>query len=171
MKIAELRSWFNGIDSDKSGQITAAELGRAQFAGKTLAADTCAKLLNIFDTDGSGHLGFFEFSALHQFVSSAISAFYMFDADGSGKLSQREVQQALHQSGFVFMEHTMEALYKKFQAVKSLAAAGQLSIDDYLKMTAYLGQIRSTFFAQDSDHDGIVQFNMESLVQLVTRLS
>lgn len=169
MKLAELRSWFNGIDADRSGQISSLELRRAQFAGRNLNPATCANLLKIFDTDGSGQLGFFEFAALHQFVTSAITSFYMFDADGSGKLSQREVQQALNQAGFVFMESTIDVLYKKFQSLKLAGTLGQLSIDDYLNLTAFLGQIRSTFFAQDTDRDGIVQFTLESLVQLVSR--
>lgn len=171
MKIAELRSWFTSIDTDKSGHITVTELQRAQFGGKTLEQQTSRTLLRMFDQDLSGHIGFFEFAALHQFVTWAIGAFHMFDADDSGKLSERELGSALQHAGFQFSEATLAIIYKKFQGTPGFGASAQLTLDQFLRVCAYLGQIRAAFWVLDSDRDGIAQFNLESLVQTVSKMA
>lgn len=170
MKIAELRSWFTTIDADKSGRISLAELQKAQFGGRTLELATAKTLLRMFDQELSGQIGFFEFAALHQFVTWAIGAFMMFDADSSGKLSQRELAEALRHAGFQFTESTMDVIYKKFQTTPGFGAAAQLTLNQFLRVCAYLGQIRASFWILDSDRDGVAQFNLESLVQVVSKM-
>lgn len=177
MKITELRAWFSSVDTDKSGSISLTELQRAQFAGKTVQLDTAKQLLRMFDSDQSGCLGFFEFAALHQFVIWCIGAFNTYDADSSGRLNQRELTAALHHAGFQFQDATMDLLYRKFQLTPtgtatsaSAAVAAQLNLDQFLRVCAYLGQIRSSFWVLDTDKDGVIQLGLEALVQVVSRM-
>jgi hypothetical protein len=57
---AELQSlwaWFNTVDRDRSGTITAAELTVMNFGGKSLEPRTAQKLIRIFDRDRSNSIG------------------------------------------------------------------------------------------------------------------
>eukprot|EP00010_Vexillifera_abyssalis_P008753 CAMPEP_0201546586 /NCGR_PEP_ID=MMETSP0173_2-20130828/2843_1 /ASSEMBLY_ACC=CAM_ASM_000268 /TAXON_ID=218659 /ORGANISM="Vexillifera sp., Strain DIVA3 564/2" /LENGTH=299 /DNA_ID=CAMNT_0047955277 /DNA_START=26 /DNA_END=925 /DNA_ORIENTATION=- len=170
MRVAELRGWFDSADKDRSGEITASELAQMQFGGKKFSLATAKKLMKVFDTDLSNTIGFFEYAALHQFITSIQAAFYMFDKDKSGKLDQTEVTHALQQAGFAMSPNTIKDVYKKFQSGNTTFGRNGLTFEQFLALSAYLGQIRATFFAADTDRDGWISLNLEKLIQLATHL-
>lgn len=190
-EVAELRGWFASVDKDRSGTISLSELSQMQFGGKKFSQQTAKMLMNVFDEDRDGTIGFFEYCVLHKFITGMQGAFYAFDRDGSNSLELHEVRQALAQGGFQFSEATVQMIFKKFQSkVKATAstagrygaggkygatsAAGKanknkgLDFETFIQMSAYLGQVRSTFTLHDKDRDGWLTINLETLVQLST---
>jgi EF-hand domain pair len=62
-----LKQWFAATDSDKSGEISAAELVTAKWPGDAkLDRETIHKLIRVFDNDYSGSISFYEYASLHK---------------------------------------------------------------------------------------------------------
>eukprot|EP00008_Paramoeba_atlantica_P010768 CAMPEP_0201480416 /NCGR_PEP_ID=MMETSP0151_2-20130828/4900_1 /ASSEMBLY_ACC=CAM_ASM_000257 /TAXON_ID=200890 /ORGANISM="Paramoeba atlantica, Strain 621/1 / CCAP 1560/9" /LENGTH=298 /DNA_ID=CAMNT_0047862257 /DNA_START=86 /DNA_END=979 /DNA_ORIENTATION=+ len=153
-RMMELRGYFSSVDKDKSGHISAQELTHLQFAGKTFSLVTAKDLLKVFDVDKSGSISFEEYAALHQFVVSMQAAFYQHDRDGSGKLDTKEVLAALQQGGFTLSQPTVDSVIKKFKTGSAGFGAQGLDFEQFLRMSAFLGQIRSTFMVHDVNRSG-----------------
>ena len=67
---AELRQAFDAFDTDKSGQISTAELKVVlDQCGVAVTAEQCAQLIKMFDANNSGKMEFNEFEKL---VSEAL---------------------------------------------------------------------------------------------------
>jgi len=166
----ELRGWFKSVDKDNSGHITARELSQMQFAGQKFSLATAEKLIKVFDLDGSRSISFHEYAALHQFISGMNTAYQQHDRDGSGKLDEKEVHLALQAGGFQLSSQTVRQLYRKFKQGNTSFAAGGLNFEQFLCMAAYLGQCRATFMVHDTNRNGWIQINLETLVQITTAL-
>mmetsp|Transcript_32830 Transcript_32830/g.91930 ORF Transcript_32830/g.91930 Transcript_32830/m.91930 type:complete len:277 (+) Transcript_32830:86-916(+) len=169
-RMLELQGAFASVDKDRSGHITATELTNLQFGGKKFGLATAKKLLKVFDVDGSGSISFQEYAALHQFVMSMQGAFFQFDRDRSGKLDKTEVTQALVAGGFQLTQKTVDDLIKKFKQSQQRFAAQGLDFEQFLQMSSYLGQVRSTFMVYDTNRSGWINLNLEQLVQISTAL-
>ena len=58
----QIASFFQQVDADKSGQISAQELHRAlSLGGNNFSPDVVNRLMLIFDQDRSGQIGLFFF--------------------------------------------------------------------------------------------------------------
>jgi Ca2+-binding EF-hand superfamily protein len=74
-ELSELRKWFMAVDRDRSGGISAYELQNLAFGGKPLGFPTAAKLVKVFDKDGSLNVEFHEYAVLHKFISNMQSTY------------------------------------------------------------------------------------------------
>jgi len=168
-EVQQLKAWFDAVDRDKSGSITAQEIASMNFGTKTFRLDTADLLVKIFDTDRSGSIGFYEYAALHKFIMSVQNAFYAFDTDRSGSLEEAEVAQALGQAGFRFAPQVVRALIVKFAKQNASYTSRGLGLDfeAFIQLSGYLGVLRSAFTSQDYDRDGLITINFEQLVMMV----
>jgi len=66
----QLWSWFAAVDTDHSGAINISELERALINGDwtPFDLDTIKLLINMFDTDRNGTIGFAEFAGLWKYI-------------------------------------------------------------------------------------------------------
>ncbi len=63
--------WFDAIDKDKNGQLTALELQNAlQLGGLDFSLATVAHIIRIHDRDGKGAITLEEFGKLHEFLAN-----------------------------------------------------------------------------------------------------
>jgi len=125
--------------------------------------ETSKKLVKVFDSDGSGNIGFYEYASLHRFVTSLQQAFNAFDRDRSGTLEFSECQQALSQGGFFVSPNTMNKVFRRFASTPS-----GIKFEDFIQMCAFLGQVRSLFTTADYDRDGWIQLNLDSFMDLAS---
>jgi len=169
-KYAKLRDTFNQLDRDRSGQITALEFTSLSFEGKKFSLETSKCLVKVFDSDRSGQISFSEFAALFQFVSMIAASFTANDQDRSGKLSTFEVLNALMRSGFQLSQPTVDALLKKFPSKSFGRGPPGIDYETYLQMSAFLGQIQSTFLLYDVHRSGMVTMTMDQLCMLCSAL-
>jgi Ca2+-binding EF-hand superfamily protein len=165
-QINELQTWFNAVDKDHSGTISAQELASQPFAGQPLGYNTATKLINIFDKDFSGQLDFVEYASLHQFLLRMQNAFYTADRDRSGYLDDREIFEALQASGFQLSYPTVKEVCSRFDYIPGRG----LSIFSYLQVCIHLARLRSIFEWNDVQRRGTVTLTYDQLSHISTHL-
>ncbi|GAU33679.1 hypothetical protein TSUD_310870 [Trifolium subterraneum] len=75
-RAAVLREWFDRVDSDKSGSITALQLKTALAVGNLeFSLSVVQQMIRIYDFDRNGTMSFQEFVALNNFLLKVQHAF------------------------------------------------------------------------------------------------
>eukprot|EP01091_Cochliopodium_minus_P019845 TRINITY_DN846_c0_g1_i1.p1 TRINITY_DN846_c0_g1~~TRINITY_DN846_c0_g1_i1.p1 ORF type:complete len:144 (-),score=39.69 TRINITY_DN846_c0_g1_i1:319-750(-) len=75
-EMLEITSWFQSIDRDRSGSITANEIQHCTFGQLPLGFEVAQKLVRVFDKDKSGTIDFYEYAAMHKFLALMQGAFF-----------------------------------------------------------------------------------------------
>jgi len=178
----QLWAWFSAVDVDRSGHISPLELQRALINGdwSTFDLDTVKLLMNIFDTDRSGTIGFNEFTGLWKYIKDWQGVFHHFDRDRSGTIEGNELQAALSQFGYRLSPMLLTLLQRKYD-VKASAPQTQthggfpgsqqqqqgITFDRFVRACVVVKQLTESFSALDTDHDGWVQMNYDQFMQTV----
>jgi Ca2+-binding EF-hand superfamily protein len=156
-----LRAWFDSVDIDRSGRISAAELQRAlQSGGMQFSLETTARMVRMYDQNNTGSIDFPEFQQLHQFIQSMTQGFRSRDRDGSGTLAAGEVFAALTSSGYNVSPQTFDFLMRRFDSKRR----GCLGFDDYIDLSITVSTARNTFAFYDRARTGQVTFNFENFL-------
>jgi len=173
----QLWSWFSAVDVDRSGQISAAELQRALINGdwSTFDLDTVKLLMNMFDTDRSGQIGFNEFSGLWKYIKDWQGVFQHFDRDRSGSIDGTELQNALNQFGYRLSPQLLNLLQRKYASAPQThggypGVQQGITFDRFVRACVVVKQITEAFSALDTDRDGWVQINYDQFLQTVLSL-
>jgi len=176
----QLWSWFVSVDKDRSGAISANELQRALVNGDwtTFDLDTVKLLMNIFDTDRSGTIGFNEFSGLWKYIKDWQGVFLHFDRDRSGTIDGQELQQALNQFGYRLSPQLLTLLQRKYGSAPGpaaprgypAAAPPGITFDRFVRACVVVKQLTESFTTLDTDRDGWVQLNYERFLETVLTL-
>mmetsp|Transcript_25021 Transcript_25021/g.27830 ORF Transcript_25021/g.27830 Transcript_25021/m.27830 type:complete len:244 (+) Transcript_25021:27-758(+) len=159
--IYQLQSWFQSIDTDRSGTIAAQELAGVAFHGRPLGLPCAVKIIRAFDKDKSGSIDFREYVALHQFLTQMTQAFFVADADRSGSIDPREAWTAVSQAGFSLSQPTITALSTKFNNT-----GYGLSFEAFLMAMAHLAIVRSIFEWNDAARSGFVRLSFDQLAHI-----
>ncbi|KAL6040870.1 Programmed cell death protein 6 [Balamuthia mandrillaris] len=160
-ELSQLQAWFNSVDTDRSGLISASELARQSWGGNRFGEQTAKLLIRVFDRQKRGEINFQEYAQLHKFVMSMVQAFQSFDTRRTGALDANAINQALNKGGFRFSAETINILVKKYSGDRGL-----LSFENFIQLCAFLGQVKSTFEWSDSDRDGSVAVDLYQLIGL-----
>jgi len=176
----QLWSWFNSVDKDRSGSISASELQRALINGDWSAfdLDTVKLLMNIFDTDRSGTIGFSEFAGLWKYIKDWQGVFLHFDRDRSGTIDGQELQAALNQFGYRLSPQLLNLVQRKYGSAPAPAAARGypaapqpgITFDRFVRACVAIKQLSESFSALDGDHDGWIQLSYEKFMETVLLL-
>jgi len=171
----QLWSWFVSVDHDRSGAISAHELQRALVNGDwtPFDLDTVKLLMNIFDVDRSGTIGFNEFSGLWKYIKDWQGVFLHFDRDRSGSIDGNELQAALAQFGYRLSPQLLNLVQRKYVPAAGgyrAAAPPGITFDRFVRACVVVKQITETFVALDTDRDGWVQINYDKFLQTVLTL-
>jgi Ca2+-binding EF-hand superfamily protein len=159
-----IRAWFDSVDRNRSGSISAMELAMANFGGRPLGFELSNKFIKVFDKDRSGTIEFNEYLGLHQFLTVMTNAFIMGDRDRSGYLDPTEIFTALMAGGFQLSLPTVQALVAKFDRART----GMITYETFLLMTAHLAHVRSIFEWNDPSRTGRVTYNYDQLTLVTT---
>jgi len=179
----QLWSWFSSVDKDRSGSISAAELQRALINGDwtPFDLDTVKLLMNIFDTDRSGTIGFNEFSGLWKYIKDWQGVFLHFDRDRSGTIDGQELQSALNQFGYRLSPQLLSLVQRKYdekgsapapEAARGYAAASPpgITFDRFVRACVVVKQLTESFSSLDGDRDGWIQLSYEKFMETVLLL-
>ncbi|PSN52322.1 hypothetical protein C0J52_11408 [Blattella germanica] len=126
----EVQQWFNAVDRDRSGKISAKELQSALIngQGKNFSDAACQLMIAMFDRDKSGTIDVNEFQQLYNYINQWLATFRTYDRDNSGHIEEAELSQALQQMGFRFSPE-----FVKFLVTKSdLQNHRQMSVDQFI---------------------------------------
>ncbi|GAA6038578.1 hypothetical protein JCM8097_009428 [Rhodosporidiobolus ruineniae] len=167
----QLRQWFDACDTDRSGAITEAELKQALVNGDwtPFSDDTVKMLMNIFDVDRSGTIGFNEFAGLWQYIKEWQGVFRQFDRDRSGAMDGHELSVALSQFGYNLSPQIIDLLQKKYSPLRGDPSAGPpgITFDRFVRCCVAVKQLSEGFKQHDQDRDGWINVSYEQFMSLV----
>ncbi|KAL1918742.1 uncharacterized protein VTP21DRAFT_2764 [Calcarisporiella thermophila] len=168
----QLLMWFKAVDSDNSGYLTVEELQRALINGdwSPFNIETCRLMVNMFDTDNSGTINFQEFAGLWKYIEDWKRLFQTFDTDKSGTINAQELQNALRTFGYNLSPSFIDLLIKKFDkyaGTKNKTGARDVTFDSFVQACVTVKTLTDAFRRYDGDHDGWIQINYETFLELV----
>jgi len=112
----QLWQWFQTVDADRSGSISASELREALVNGdwSSFDLDTVKMLMGIFDTNRSGTVDFNEFAGLWKYIKDWQGVFRHFDTDRSGFIDGDELHHALSNFGYNLSPTVLNLIEQKY---------------------------------------------------------
>jgi len=170
----QLWQWFNTVDTDRSGAITVNELERALINGDwtPFDLDTVKMLMQIFDSDRSGTIGFNEFAGLWKYIKDWQNVFRHFDRDRSGSIDGQELREALGQFGFNLSPPLLDLLQRKYASTVSQYGGPPpgITFDRFVRACVVVKQLSEAFGRLDTDRDGWIQINYDQFMNTVLSL-
>ncbi|KAJ3077436.1 hypothetical protein HK102_005242, partial [Quaeritorhiza haematococci] len=155
-----LWKFFNDVDTDGNGHITGEELRQALINGDwtPFDLDTVQMMLNMFDRDMTGTIGFNEFQGLWKYICDWQKCFLQFDRDRSGSISRTELKQALTAFGYNVSEPVADMLVTKF----AKRGAKEITFDKFIQICVTVRSLTDAFRRLDTDSDGWVNMNYDT---------
>ncbi|KAG1819566.1 uncharacterized protein BJ212DRAFT_1341646 [Suillus subaureus] len=154
----QLWQWFCAVDTDRSGALSVTELQAALVNEFDL--DTVKMLMNIFDTDRSGTIGFNEFAGLWKYIAEWQRVFKHFDRDHSGSIEGRELAEALRSFGYNLSPPLLQALEIRY------ASGAPSAYGPPPEHCVTVKTLTETFQRADHDNDGWIQLNYEEFLKI-----
>ncbi|KAG1749015.1 EF-hand [Suillus paluster] len=162
----QLWQWFCAVDTDRSGALSVTELQDALVNEFDL--DTVKMLMNIFDTDRSGTIGFNEFAGLWKYIAEWQRVFKHFDRDHSGSIEGRELAEALRSFGYNLSPVLLQALEIRYAsgAPSAYGPPPGITFDRFVRACVTVKTLTETFQRADHDNDGWIQLNHEEFLKI-----
>ncbi|XP_021298181.1 sorcin-like isoform X2 [Herrania umbratica] len=155
-----LREWFNRVDSEKTGSITATQLKSAFAIGNLdFPLSVVQQMIRMYDFDRNGTMSFEEFLALNKFLIKVQQAFSDLERN-RGFLSTDDVYEALNKIGFSLDTPAFYAACESFDQKKN----GRLQLDDFISLCIFLQSARNLFNAFDTAKQGRVTLDLNQFV-------
>jgi Ca2+-binding EF-hand superfamily protein len=126
-------------------------------------------LMNIFDTDRTGAIGFNEFVGLYKYIGDWQNVFRRFDRDRSGSIEGHELAEALRSFGYNLSPSILTLIEQKY-ALGPSAQYGPppgISFDRFVRACVVVKTLTEAFQRADTDRDGWVQLNYEQFMKMV----
>jgi Ca2+-binding EF-hand superfamily protein len=166
-----LWGFFTQVDADGSGSITVDELQKALVNGNwtKFDLDTVKLLMNIFDTDRSGSIGFAEFSGLWKYIADWQGVFRHFDRDQSGSIEGRELAEALRSFGYNLSPPLLMLIEQKYASgpIGGYGPPPGITFDRFVRACVAVKTLTESFQRADTDRDGWVKMNYEQFMTMV----
>ncbi|CCL99156.1 uncharacterized protein FIBRA_01171 [Fibroporia radiculosa] len=187
----QLWRWFSAVNTNHSGAISVKELQNALVNGdwSKFDLDTVKMLMNMFDVDRSGSIGFngarlvppharvhqpsdrkpAEFCGLWKYIQDWQKVFKHFDRDRSGTIEGYELAEALGSFGYNLPPTILTLIEQKYA---SGPAPGNgpppgISFDRFVRACVVVKALTEAFHRVDTDRDGWVQLNYEDFMKIV----
>jgi len=167
----QLWQWFSAVDTDRSGSISVNELQAALVNGNwsNFDLDTVKMLMNMFDTDRSGTIGFAEFSGLWKYISDWQGVFRHFDRDRSGSIDGQELSEALRTFGYNLAPSLLALIEQKYASgpTTGYGPAPGITFDRFVRACVTVKTLTEAFQRVDTDRDGWVTISYEEFMKIV----
>ncbi|KAE8008875.1 hypothetical protein FH972_005346 [Carpinus fangiana] len=147
---AILREWFQRVDSEKTGNLTAIQLKRAMAVGNLeFSLSVVQQMIRMYDFDRNGTMSFDEFVALNKFLLKVQQAFSDLER-GRGYIVPGDVNEALVKIGFSLDSPAFYTVCESFDQKKN----GQFRLDDFISLCIFLQSARNLFNSFDTAKQG-----------------
>ncbi|KAJ7967081.1 Calcium-dependent protein kinase SK5 [Quillaja saponaria] len=155
-----LREWFEQVDSEKTGSITALQLKRALAVGNLdFPLSVVQQMIRMYDFDRNGMMSFEEFVALNRFLLKVQHAFSDLER-GRGFLLTDDVYEALVKIGFTLDSPAFYTVCESFDQNKN----GRFRLDDFISLCIFLQSARNLFNSFDTAKQGRVTLDLNQFV-------
>ncbi|KAH7518269.1 hypothetical protein FEM48_Zijuj09G0153600 [Ziziphus jujuba var. spinosa] len=157
---AILREWFDRVDSEKIGSITASQLKSALSVGNLeFPLSIVQQMIRVYDFDRNGTMSFEEFVALNKFLLKVQQAFSDLER-GRGYLVPDDVYKALVKIGFLLDTPAFLTACESFDQKKN----GRFRLDDFISLCIFLQSTRNLFNSFDTAKQGRVTLDLNQFV-------
>ncbi|KAI8357773.1 hypothetical protein B0O80DRAFT_522116 [Mortierella sp. GBAus27b] len=167
---ASLRTWFDSVDADRSGQLSTEELQRALVNGdwSPFNIETVRLMMNMFDTDNSGLIAFQEFAGLWKYIEDWRKCFKAFDRDQSGSIDFNELKTAMQTFGYNLSDNFLRLIIKKFdRRGKGSKGGNDVSFDNFVQIAVTVKSLTDAFQRIDPERKGYATIAYEQFLELV----
>ncbi|KAK7111770.1 programmed cell death protein 6-like isoform X1 [Littorina saxatilis] len=161
----ELWGWFQAVDQDRSGKITAEELRQALMNGNMspFNTETCRLMIGMFDRDRSGTIDVQEFAALWKYVQDWKGCFDRFDTDRSGNIDVNELNNAFRTFGYNLSPQFSQLVVRMFDR----SGRGTINFDDFIQASVMLKSFTDKFRNKDTNQQGMIRISYEEFLDMV----
>lgn len=157
---AALREWFQRVDSNNTGNITAPQLQRALGVGNLdFSLSIVQQMIRMYDFDMNGTMNFEEFVALNKFLLKVQTAFAERER-GRGYLIPDDVYEALLKLGFSLDSPAFYTVCESFDQNKR----GMVQLDDFISLCIFVQSARNLFNSFDTSKQGRVTLDFNQFV-------
>lgn len=155
-----LREWFNRVDSEKTGSITATQLKTTLAIGNLeFPLSIVQQMIRMYDFDKNGTMNFQEFVALNKFLLKVQQAFADLER-GRGFLVPDEVYEGLVKIGFSLDSPAFYTVCESFDQKKN----GRFRLDDFISLCIFIQSARNLFNSFDTAKQGRVTLDLNQFV-------
>ncbi|KAL6346781.1 hypothetical protein AAG906_002897 [Vitis piasezkii] len=155
-----LREWFNRVDSEKTGSITATQLKTTLAVGNLeFPLSIVQQMIRMYDFDKNGTMNFQEFVALNKFLLKVQQAFADLER-GRGFLVPDEVYEGLVKIGFSLDSPAFYTVCESFDQKKN----GRFRLDDFISLCIFIQSARNLFNSFDTAKQGRVTLDLNQFV-------
>ncbi|GMH16330.1 hypothetical protein Nepgr_018171 [Nepenthes gracilis] len=157
---AVLREWFDRVDSERTGSITATQLKKALSVGNLdFPLSVVQQMIRMYDFDRNGTMSFEEFVALNKFLLKVQQAFSDLERD-RGYLVHDDVYEALVKFGFSLDSPAFYTVCESFDQKKN----GRYRLDDFISLCIFLQSARNLFNSFDTAKQGRVTLDLNQFI-------
>ncbi|XWS20559.1 hypothetical protein CRYUN_Cryun31cG0112200 [Craigia yunnanensis] len=159
---AILREWFERVDSEKTGSITATQLKSAFAIGNLeFPLSVVQQMIRMYDFDRNGSMSFEEFLALNKFLIKVSRLLSTLNSNRNrGFLGTDDVFEALNKIGFSLDSPAFYTACESFDQKKN----GRFQLDDFISLCIFLQSARNMFNAFDTAKQGRVTLDLNQFV-------
>ncbi|KAL5791335.1 hypothetical protein ACOSQ2_006223 [Xanthoceras sorbifolium] len=157
---AILREWFDRVDSERTGSITAAQLKSAFAIGNLdFPLSVVQQMIRMCDFDRNGTMSFQEFVALNKFLLKVQHAFSELER-GHGYLVPDDVYKALVKIGFSLDSPSFYTACESFDQKKN----GRFRLDDFISLCIFLQSAQNLFSSFDTAKQGRITLDLNQFI-------
>ncbi|KAF9191964.1 nuclear protein [Haplosporangium sp. Z 11] len=167
---ANLRYWFDAVDTDHSGRLSTEELQRALVNGdwSPFNIETVRLMMNMFDQDNSGLISFNEFAGLWKYIEEWRACFQAFDKDKSGYIDFNELKTAMQTFRYNLSDNFLRLIIKKYdKRGKNPEGRGDVSFDNFVQIAVTVKSLTDAFQRIDREGKGYATIGYEQFLELV----
>merc|ERR1712110_669363 len=159
----QTQQWFNAVDQDRSGQISAQELQKALVNGNwsNFSEEACRMMIEMFDKEKKHSINIHEFGALFQYINQWKATFESIDKDRSGFVESAELSQAFQQMGYRFSPTFVQNLLAKYDP-----KTRRLTLDNFIVACTQIQRLTTSFRTRDREMRGQATLAYEDFVGL-----
>jgi len=156
-----IAQWFNAVDVDKNGEISATELQAALVNSdhSHFREEACRMMIDMYDKDKTGTIEVHEFSQLFGSINQWKAVFEAHDKDRSGRIEQAELDQAFQQMGFRFSPTFVQNLLAKYDP-----KTRRLSLDNFIVACVQIQRLTTSFKTRDREMRGQATMAYEDFI-------
>ena len=159
-----LQQWFYAVDTDRSGQVNAAELQKAMAqGGLNFSMKLVSSMIRMYDADRTAQLSMQQFIQLHQFLVKVQGVFAGADRNRSGQLDLNEIFAALQQLGYNLDRQPGGAFYTLCQSY-DYDRKGVIGLDSFIAMAVMIENAQRLHAAFDPQRSGRATFDFNQFI-------
>lgn len=157
----QTQQWFNAVDQDRSGQITAQELQKALVNGNwsNFSEEACRLMIDMYDQNRTGTIDIGEFQKLFQSMNHWKAVYESYDKDRSGTICFEELNQAFQQMGYRFTPTFVNNLLAKYDP-----KTRKLTLDNFIVACVQIKRLTDSFRTRDREMKGTATLAYEDFV-------